>query len=178
MWGPCLTAPDSFGWAKGATLSIATIVSGGNTDGNNGSGSGQGAQTYYAGITLPTPIAALKFGAAFDYLAAHDIAQNAWVGALYSTYQFNDKLSLNFRGEYLDAKSQQVSGAYTPVSTGPNQATELTATVQYALWANVLTRLEVRWDHSLHDGAGSYFSNTGNQQQDAFLLAAQAIYTF
>jgi len=182
MWGPTLTAPDSFGWAKGATLSFATIVTGGNTDGNGGSGSGQGAQTYYAGITLPTPIAALKFGAAFDYLAAHDIAQNAWVGALYSTYQFNDKLSLNFRGEYLDAKSQQVSGAYTPVSTGPNQATELTATVQYALWANVLTRLELRWDHSLHDGAGGYFPNTSvngsGQQQDAFLLAAQAIYTF
>jgi len=34
MWGPTLTAPDSFGWAKGATLSVATIISGGNVDNN------------------------------------------------------------------------------------------------------------------------------------------------
>jgi hypothetical protein len=177
LGGVTLTAPDSFGWAKGATWTTAAIISSGNVAGVS-SDNGSSGRTYYTGVTLPTPIAALKLGAAFDYLTAADISQNAWVAALYSTYQFNDKLSLNLRGEYLDAKSQQFSGAYTPVSTGPNQATELTATVQYALWANVLTRLEVRWDHSLHDGAGSYFSNTGNQQQDAFLLAAQAIYTF
>jgi len=184
MWGPTLTAPDSFGWAKGATLSIATIISSGNTEGGFRGPDGAGASTYYAGITLPTPVAALKFGAAFDYLNARDISQNEWVGALYSTYQFNDKLSLNLRGEYLDAKNTQYSGAYTQVGSGhtPNEAYEITTTVQYALWANVLTRLELRWDHSNHTGAGGYYNNistgVGKPLADAFMLAAQAIYTF
>ena len=179
MWGPTLTAPDSFGWAKGATLSIATIISGHNLDNNGGSDAGgQGARTYYAGLTLPTPIAALKFGAAFDYLTACDVPDNSWDAALYSTYQFNDKLSLNLRGEYLSAQPYQYAGAYDTVSDGYNQAYELTATLQYALWANVLTRLEFRWDHSNHDGAGVYTSNTGNSQSDAFMLAAQAVYQF
>jgi hypothetical protein len=181
MWGPTLTAPDSFGWAKGATLSAATIITGGNLA-NNYSASGGSAKTIYVGLTLPTPIAALTTGAAFDYLNAADVGQNEWVAGLYASYKFNDKLSLNLRGEYLDAKSQQASGAYTPVSAGPNEAYEFTATVQYALWANVLTRLEFRWDHSCHTGAGGYYSNTSTQeglpQSDAFMLAAQAVYQF
>ncbi|MEI6192760.1 MAG: outer membrane beta-barrel protein [Verrucomicrobiota bacterium] len=181
-WGNTLTAPDSFGWAKGATLSLATVISGGNTGGNPGNGNGGGAQTYYAGISLPTPIAALKFGASFDYLAAHDVSQNEWTAALYSTYQFNDKLSLNLRGEYLDAKALNAGNAYTSTSGGNNECYELTSTLQYAMWANVLTRLEFRWDHSNHTGAGGYYQNTstgaGLPQQDAFMLAAQAVYTF
>jgi hypothetical protein len=185
MWGPTLTAPDSFGWAKGATFSFATIISGGNVNNNGGSNAGgQGARTYYAGLTLPTPIAALKFGASFDYLTAADVPANEWVAGLYSTYQFNDKVSLNLRGEYLDAKPSQASGAYTQVG-GANEAYELTATLQYAIWANVLTRLEARWDHSNHTGAGGYYSNTAvttnpgsTPQADAFMLAVQAVYQF
>jgi len=180
MWGPTLTAPDSFGWAKGATLSFATIMSGGNVSNNGGSANGQGAKTYYAGITLPTPIAALKFGASFDYLNAADVSGNAWDAALYSTYQFNDKVSLNLRAEYYEGKPLDTAGAYTFVGAGTqgdNDAQEITATLQYALWANVLTRLEARWDHSNGTSYG-YVSNTGNFQENAFMLAAQAIYTF
>ena len=58
-----------------------------------------------------------------------------------------------------------------------NDAQEITATVQYALWANVLTRLEFRWDHSNNTSYG-YTSNAGNNYQNAFLLAAQAVYQF
>jgi hypothetical protein len=192
MWGPTLTAPDSFGWAKGATFSFATIVTGNNNAENggglNGGYNGAGAQTYYAGLTLPTPIAALKFGASFDYLAAHDVNANAWDGALYSTYQFNDKLSLNLRAEYYNGAPLNAGGNtyYTGLpsvppgqnvsNTGYQEAQELTATVQYALWANVLTRVEVRWDHVNH-GDG-YTTPAGSNQQNAFMLAAQAIYTF
>jgi hypothetical protein len=196
MWGPTLTAPDSFGWAKGATLSIATIITGGNTSENGGAQNvagapapykGAGAQTFYAGVTLPTPVAALKFGASFDYLAAHDVAANAWDSAIYSTYQFNDKLSLNLRAEYYAGEPLNASGAYytiTPANptfngvaqTGYQQAQEFTATVQYALWANVLTRVEFRWDHVCHDNG--YITPAGSDMQNAFLLAAQAIYTF
>jgi hypothetical protein len=164
MWGPTLTAPDSFGWAKGATLSGGTIITSGNTAGIKGS-SGDGASSYYAGLTLPTPIAALKFGAAFDYLNARDISANQWVAGVYSTYAFNDKLSLNLRAEYND-----ILGA-TP------NGDELTATVQYAMWANVLTRVEFRWDHA--EGGNPYLSHgTPTANNNAFLLAVQAIYTF
>jgi hypothetical protein len=187
MWGPTLTAPDSFGWAKGATLSFATIITGGNTSGSQNSpfnNSGQGARSYYAGLTLPTPIAALKFGAAFDYVNAADVNANEWDAALYSTYQFNDKLSLNLRGEYFEGRPLNTSGGYdnyyyngVPAQTY-NQAQELTATLQYNLWANVLTRLEFRWDHSNGTSYG-YTTPAGTTgEQNAFLLAAQAIYTF
>ena len=185
MWGPTLTAPDSFGWAKGATLSAATIITGGNTSENggglNGGYQGAGAKTIYVGLTLPTPIAALTTGAAFDYLNAADANANEWDVALYGSWKFNDKLSLNLRGEYMEAKPLDAAGAYgNPNALIPltyNQAQEITATVQYALWANVLTRLEFRWDHS--NGTGySYTTPAGGSQQNAFLLAAQAIYTF
>jgi putative OmpL-like beta-barrel porin-2 len=166
MWGPTLTAPDSFGWAKGATLSFGTINTSGSTASEAHTGPSGGATSYYAGLTLPTPIAALKFGAAFDYLNARDINGNEWVAGVYSTYQFNDKLGVNLRAEYNDILGSTPNGD------------EITATVQYAMWANVLTRLEFRWDH---DEGGTPFISHGSTptvQNNAFLLAAQAIYTF
>jgi Putative beta-barrel porin-2, OmpL-like. bbp2 len=191
MWGPTFTAPDSFGWAKGATLSIGTIMTAGNT-GQNGAGpsafntgNGTGATSYYAGFTLPTPVAALKFGGAFDYLNARDISANTWTIAGYGTYQFNDKLSLNLRAEYLNAGGNTAlgtslnGGAFIDPTGAKQQAQELTATVQYNIWANVLTRVELRWDHVNH---GNGYANdnpvNGVSQADAWLLAAQAIYTF
>lgn len=179
MVAPTFTAPESFGWAKGMTVTGGYIVSGGNTGGTSGP-DGAGASTYYLGVTVPTPNDALKFGAAFDYLNARDISGNEWVLGVYSTYQFNDKLSLNLRFETLDDKGVNSSGLWTSNPANPtvnNKAQEITATLQYALWANVLTRLEVRWDHSDNNSAG-YFSTEGNYEQDAFMLAAQAIYTF
>jgi Putative beta-barrel porin-2, OmpL-like. bbp2 len=199
MGGVTLTAPDSFGWAKGGTASFDIIntsgsVAGGNASPNN---NGNGATTYYAGVTLPTPIAALKFGASFDYLNARDVSGNAWDGALYGTYQFNDKLSLNLRAEYYNGAPLNAAGAYSqnPVGIplgygttqgGDQQAQEFTATVQYALWANVLTRLEFRWDHVNHGNGFSNNTSTSNGEetvpgglrQDAFMLAAQAVYQF
>jgi hypothetical protein len=57
-------------------------------------------------------------------------------------------------------------------------------TAQYNLWANVMTRAEVRWDHVEHrDGnpGGEYFG--ANKFDDAdkdndFLLALNLIYQF
>jgi hypothetical protein len=193
LGGATLTAPDSFGWAKGATFSADVIISANNLS-QNQSPNGQAGRTYYAGVTLPTPIAALKFGAAFDYLTAADVSGNAWNIGVYSTYQFNDKLSLNLRGEYYNGAPLNAAGAYNnngtfpfngygTASNGYQEAQEFTATVQYALWANVLTRLEFRWDHVNHgngytNGTVSNNEVAGGLRQDAFLLAAQAIYTF
>ena len=56
----------------------------------------------------------------------------------------------------------------------------LTGTVQYDLWKNVLSRLELRWDHAA-DGNEAYGGEgtvaTPNRK-NAYLLAANVIYKF
>lgn len=176
------TAPDSFGFAKGATLSMGTVM---NID-------SQGQDNYYAGLTLPTPMSTLKVGAAFDLVSVNNKDMSApstnpnndsgWVAGLYGVLQPTDKLSFNLRGEYFD-----LTGAVNPYTTStlnpPNgRGEEVTATVQYNLWANVISRLEFRWDHI---DSGAAFANpsvgefgTSYPNGDSFLLAANLIYQF
>jgi Putative beta-barrel porin-2, OmpL-like. bbp2 len=177
-----LTAPDSWGWMKGATLNGGVILS----DNGSASGSGNGRTWLYVGATMPTPIKALKVGAAFDYLDYHDggFAANPandsiWVVGGYATYQFNDKLSLNVRGENYCATG---AGASAGVPAEGHNVQEFTATLQYNLWANVLSRVEFRWDHA----PGTPWDNgttvptpvsTGIHKNE-YLLALNLIYQF
>ena len=163
-----LTAPDSFGSLKGATLSLGAI--------NSVDSAVYGAGTrssFYAGLTMPTPSSALKLGAAFDYLNLNNSRNNnddIWVAGLYTTIQASDKLSFNFRGELVDGT--QVNGHY---------GEEVTGTVQYQLWANVLSRVEFRWDHYGIDAFGysQGKAGTGNiMKKNDFLLALNLIYQF
>src|ERR1017187_416285 len=105
MGSIALTAPDSFGALKGATLNLGVINS------VDSAVSGAGTRTsYYAGVTLPTPSSAVKLGAAFDYLnfnnrvGGNGSDDSIWVAGLYTTVQASDKLSFNLRGEFVDAK--------------------------------------------------------------------------
>ena len=84
MGSIALTAPDSFGALKGATLNLGIINS------VDSAVSGAGTRTsYYAGVTLPTPSSAVKLGAAFDYLNFNNrVGGNAnddsvWVADVY-----------------------------------------------------------------------------------------------
>ena len=67
------------------------------------------------------------------------------------------------------------------VDTGKDntQIWSLTGTVQYDLWKNVISRLEVRWDWG---DEGQYFFATSNGEGDdrrnTFLVAANIIYKF
>jgi len=135
MGSIALTAPDSWGWAKGSTLY------GGVVTGFNGTGDTDDiTENWYAGVTLATPVSGLKFGVAFDYFEANHFQYNAdsvWAAAVYASYQATEKLSVHFRGEHLNGEL-------------PGQNLELwalTGTVQYDLWKNVISRLEIRWDH-------------------------------
>jgi hypothetical protein len=129
-----LTAPDSWGWAKGSTLNFGTVQGFDNGAVNN----------YSVNATLATPVTGLKVGLAWD--AGQTLTQNpatgadlSWDGSIwgaYLTYQATDKLAFNLRGELADA-SGTVKGA-------PNFE-EVTATIEYDLWANVVSRLEFRW---------------------------------
>ena len=56
----------------------------------------------------------------------------------------------------------------------------LTGTIQYDLWKNVISRLEVRWDHSL--GGNNLFGGItpggAPAEKNAVLVAANVIYKF
>jgi hypothetical protein len=126
----------------------------------------------YVGATIPTPISALKFGGAFDYAdgSAGAGTGHIWVAGIYGTYQASDKLSFNVRGE--------TYGQTAPILDGSKHGEEFTATAQYALWANVLSRVELRWDHA--DDAAVFAANTANAglERNAVFAGAQLIYSF
>lgn len=175
------TAPDSFGWAKGASLNLGALL---NIDKG-------GQNNWYAGVTIPTPVSALKVGASFDLVSVNNDGINAvdgainskndsgWVVGLYASVQATDKLSFNVRGEYYDLEGNDtyVAGNYvSPFTDGKGE--EVTATIQYNLWANVISRLEFRWDHNDSGNAFGNPSFTSYPNADSFLLAANVIYTF
>jgi hypothetical protein len=164
MGAVSLTAPDSFGPMKGATLTV-----GGMNTANPGGGF---ADSVYVGATIPTPISALKFGGAFDYVDASALGGNGhvWVAGVYGSYQATDKLSFNLRGETYDQTFAFI--------TASQHGEEVTATAQYQLWANVLSRVEVRVDHA--DDAAVFAANTSGAglERNALFLGAQLIYTF
>jgi hypothetical protein len=139
-------------------------------------------------------VSALKLGAALDYSTVRDAAQTAaindgeftgdgtaWAGALYASFQATEKLSLNLRGEFLDDSADV---AYDTSELGMNRAKvwAMTATAQYDLWKNVISRVEFRWDHSdngkLFGGNSNSSVSTGPSRRNAFMLAAQVIYKF
>lgn len=175
-----LTAPDSWGWMKGANFYLAAE----NTVDSKTAGTGT-KQSWYVGAMLPTPISALKVGGSFDYLnldnrsAGNPSDDSLWIVALYGTYQFSDKLSLNLRGEYWDNGSMNAGS--TPVGGAAyanNQIEEATATLQYNLWANVISRLEFRWDHVEHGNAFGANSSGATTKGNDFMVALNLAYKF
>src|SRR3989449_7478229 len=179
-----LTAPESFGYLKGATLS-ATVVEGLN----NPSGSGGSVLTaarfgcYQIGGTMPTPVQGLSVGASYDYMdgpplafALPNKAGYANAATLYSSYQATEKLKLNGRAEYTTATK---GFWYPPGASGNEKLLGLTGTLDYALWANVVSRLEARWDHSLTGDRpfGGTAAAPGGQK-NVVTLALNLIYKF
>jgi hypothetical protein len=179
-----LTAPDSAGFLKGATVTLGAV------HGVNSTIAGGSETSWYAGATLPTPINVLKVGAAFDYLMEAQIVSTGpvvirggddiWTLGLYATVQATDKLSMNVRGEYFDDSSTGNDAVFLYPG---NKGEEFTATVQYNLWANVMTRGEFRWDHIEHtfantEGFGANSTTGAIDKSNDFLLALNVIYQF
>jgi len=159
-----LTAPESTGFLKGSTLSL------GYQNGAPNGGVGHNVN-YYAGGSLATPITGLSVGAAFDY--AHyggfgDI--NGKTVALYLSFQATEKLKLNTRAEWAEGGS----GIFGTTFTGADrdELGAITFTADYALWQNVVTRGEVRWDHDL-TGSGLI-----GGQKNSLTAALNVIYKF
>jgi len=174
MGAVTLTAPDSMGALAGSAL-YAGIVDGFN------SVIGNDVTSYYLGGTLATPIKQLKLGAAWDYAHAHDnsfgVTGYAQSVALYASFQATEKLSFHARGEWFDITDAAANPAFAPGV--PEEAIAFTGTLQYDLWANVISRLEFRWDTATSGPKPYGGSTTGApNKKNEVLLAANIIYKF
>jgi hypothetical protein len=173
-----LTAPKSLGFLAGATLT-GCVINGFNAGANAGASADQ--TSWYIGGTINTPLEGVKVGASYDYAG---VSQQALSGAnyanataLYASYQATEKLSLHARGEY--ASSDALTSAGTPL-LGATKVVAATATLQYDLWKNVLSRIEFRWDHSAsgspaYGGEGAEAAPT---KKNSFILLANVSYKF
>jgi len=181
MGSVSLTAPKDWGWVAGSSAT-ACIMNGYNGGVGVAKGFGPVAadQTeYYFGFTLNTPLKELKVGACYDYV---DIgkqsltAQNTvWKNAVgvYASYQLTEKMSVNGRGEYASqSKFLATVGA-------PSKVLEFTATLQYDLWKNVLSRIEARWDHDAGSGDNFGGKTVGSPGVDnSYIFLANIVYKF
>ena len=181
-----LTAPESFGAFKGATLTAAA------TKGfANGLGSSSDAVGYYVGLSTPTGLDGLTVGASYDYTGVSDDTKRAGTtsayfnaAGLYTSYQATEKLKLNLRGEYASSTTGFIMG-FTGGAAGaglPNgdKVMAATLTADYSLWANVISRVEARWDHDLSNKSdGSLFdTRAGGGAKNMMTLALIVIYKF
>lgn len=188
-----LTAPESFGALKGATLYAGVVhgLSGNNPTvgaipvaANDGAMDGDPRTSLYAGATVPLPITDLAIGAAWDYRMSEryrgagidNADEYATTIAGYLTYEFTKTLKANLRGEY--ATGSAGTWAAKPVG-GPDKEEflGLTGSLDIGLWANVITRLEVRWDQDLGEG-GAVFGNATNPKDQAITGTVNVVYKF
>ena len=165
-----LTAPESFGFLAGSTLY------GGVVDGIDATGA-QGMETtsYYAGATVPTPVEGLAVGVAYDYVNdLGGIDNRAYAVAGYLSYQATEKMRINGRVDYTNADDGIFYASAT--AGNHNELFSVTGTLDYSLWANVLSRLEVRWDKALN--GESIYAGSVPTKENAVTVAANIVYKF
>jgi len=162
-----LTAPDDWGFLGGSTLYAGVVYgfAGGTEDTGN----------YYIGAALKTPVTGLTLGLAYDYVDKSQLPvpgnggnESIATYGLYTSYQATEKLSLHGRVEFVDFGHNGGTLDETPSGMA------VTGTLQYDLWANVLSRFEVRWDRSY--GKPEIFA--GGNSSDYITLLANIIYKF
>ena len=184
-----ITAPDSWGFLKGSAW-YAGIINGlaGNT---------KDTTSAYIGGSLNTPIEGFSVGGAFDYrwngkgatvnppgpaTAALVTAGNNWAYAIagYASFQANEKWKFNARLDYTEGSDGTFYDRNgNGVSDAQNRLGSVTLTSDYALWANVISRAELRWDHSM-SGDTPYGGTTPGvgTQHNAVTAALNLIYKF
>jgi hypothetical protein len=183
MGSVTFTCPTNWGALSGSALT-AGVVNGFNAD--DGEGAAVRQTSVYAAATV-SPLEALKLTATMDYLNVHNAALvedggdgTTWVWALYASYQMSEKLSLHLRGEYVELNGEPLDYGTVDISdiAGRNHIEALTATVQYDLWKNVLSRVEFRWDHIEHGPAFGGTVEGSPNRDNAFMFAGNVIYSF
>lgn len=162
MGSVVVKAPESAGWLSGSSLYVGAV----NGDAK---GSKNDPTLLYVGVSLATPIKELSVGASADLLFNGGMGNSyANAYAFYTGYQITEKLKANNRFEYASSGY----GAFLPGRTEDKIIGE-TFTLDYALWANVLTRGEFRWDRAVDGGASPF-----NGQKNDLSLTASVVYKF
>lgn len=180
-----LTAPESFGSMKGATLYSGVV------DGRPTAGATPDRTWFYIGAVVPTPIEGLAVGMAYDHLFISTVTtpvvlstQDTDAIAVYASFKATDKLTVHGRAEYiwmggdgLAGGGAAIGGAAGPFASG-DKFFAATVTLDYALWANVISRLEARWDHDLTGNPNGNEHFGGGTRSNDYLLALNLIYKF
>ena len=135
MAAATLTAPESFGFLKGTSVTAGWV-------GGRANGAATTVDSLYVGGTIPLPIKDLSLGLAWDNKTI-DGASDTSVIAAYLSYKVSDKLTAAARVEYLD-----VGNATVGATVVGSEALSTTIGLDYKLWANVISRLEYRLDTS------------------------------
>lgn len=170
-----LTAPESAGFLAGGTLYAGVV------DGINTAWTASDTTHWYVGGTMPTPVEGLTLGAAYDYRGTKEQGDPSAGGvnstyanavAGYVSYQVTEKLKVNGRAEYATATNG--TWYFSPDVDPNNELFGLTATLDYSLWENVLSRLEVRWDHC----SEKVFGSAADPDKNALSLALNMVYRF
>ena len=181
MAAATLTAPDSFGFLKGASVT-GGFVSGRRSDTGAHAVSDQ---NYYVGATIPTPIKDLSFGFAWDRkslsgsvadILGDDVdvtgAIEFDIVSAYLSYKVSDKLTASYRGEVIMVDGSADVGSVTG-NIDRTLAWAHTVGLDYKLWANVTSRLEYRLeDSALLKEAGASDRRFGQS------VTANVIYNF
>lgn len=177
-----ITAPDSWGFLSGSALYLGVV--------DGFSGNSKNTVSLYSGLSIKTGVEGLSVGGAFDYRmnGANVITPDtnwAWSLAGYVSLQASEKWRLGARLEYTTGSDGTFynggadMGLYDAADPGfvgsdkQNELFSLTGTIDYSLWANVITRAELRWDTSL--GNDKPF---GWNDENAVTVAANVIYKF
>jgi hypothetical protein len=181
-----LTAPESWGSLAGSTLSAGIV--------NGFSGNAQNTTLFYAGTTIKTGVEGLAFGVAYDYRAdGLSMAQAVPAGAIYPEensayslagylmYQASEHMKLSGRVDWSDA----ANGTWYWADSR-NMLFAVTGTLEYSLWQNVVSRLEIRWDHCAsgdkpYGGTQVYDPATGTggpDEMNAFTVTADFVFKF
>jgi hypothetical protein len=184
MGSVTLTAPESLGALKGATLyagivntpwSAKDIAEDTGMPGVTGS---PDMVNYYVGTTVPLGLEGLSLGACYDYRGSSSDKtagiHSTWLDTVagYISYQASEKVKLCNRLEY--ATGSDGAWYFNPNHAEKNELLGETFTVQYDLWANVMSRVEFRWDHDLR-GDGIFNDGT---DRNALSVALNVIYKF
>jgi hypothetical protein len=135
--GLVFKAPENFGFLAGSSLYLGIV--------DRGFGGGVDDQiNYYVGASLSTGVEGLTVGGSYDYVDnLNGVAnQYGYAWALYASYQLNEQLKLSYRAELAGSSG----GIHLPGALNDEQVFGNTLTLDYALWKNVISRLEYRLD--------------------------------
>jgi hypothetical protein len=162
-----VTAPDSWGALAGSSWSFGIV--GGD------SGNTMDTTSIYTGFNMLTGLEGLSLGAAFDYRFngpnTISIGENyAYAIAGYVSFAATEKWTINGRLDYSKGSDGTWFGTANDLA---DEVFAITGTFDYQLWANVLSRIEMRWDTALSDD-----KPYARSDENAITLAANIVYMF